>query len=241
MEYIVFIEMQFVKQHTTLPIRNIDRCSLPQIKIVRRHGPLLPNSIRAIICGPSNCGKTNVIISLLEDPNGLRFENVYIYSRSLYQSKYQYLEKILKPIKGLGFYVFSCNDAVIPPEQVKPNSIFIFDDVICDKQNNIKAFFCMGRHKNIDSFYLSQSYAHLPKHLIRENANLIILFKQDDMNLKHIYDDYGISSDMSFQKFKDVCKKCWLNKYGFLVIDIESEFNKGRYRKGFDHFIKIYK
>lgn len=233
--------MQFVKQHTTLPIRNIDQCSLPRIVNIKKHGPLLPNSIRAIICGPSNCGKTNVIISLLENPNGLHFENVYIYSRSLHQPKYQYLQKILMSVKGLGFYMFPCNDAVISPDKVKPNSIFIFDDVICDKQNNIKSYFCMGRHKNVDCFYLTQSYTHIPKHLIRENANLIILFKQDDMNLKHIYDDFGVASDMSFQKFKDMCKQCWKKKYEFLVIDIESEFNKGRYRKGFDQFITIYK
>jgi len=30
----------------------------------------------------------------------------------------------------------------------------IFDDVACEKQNNIRSDFCMGRHKNIDSFYL---------------------------------------------------------------------------------------
>ncbi len=50
-----------------------------------RHSELLPNTIRAIICGPRNSGKTNVMLSLLTDPNGLRFENVSVYSKSLYQ------------------------------------------------------------------------------------------------------------------------------------------------------------
>ncbi|KYN21445.1 hypothetical protein ALC57_06181 [Trachymyrmex cornetzi] len=44
---------------------------------IRRHGPLLPNTIRCIICGPSNCGKTNALIGLIESPHGVRFENVY--------------------------------------------------------------------------------------------------------------------------------------------------------------------
>ena len=39
--------------------------------------------VRAVICGPSGYGKTNVLLSLLESPNGLRFENVYVYSKSL--------------------------------------------------------------------------------------------------------------------------------------------------------------
>ncbi len=29
------------------------------------HRWLLPSSIRAIICGPSNCGKTNLLMNLL--------------------------------------------------------------------------------------------------------------------------------------------------------------------------------
>lgn len=97
----------------------------------------------------------------------------------------------------------------------------------------------MGRHNNIDCFYLTQSYAHVPKHLIRENANFIILFRQDDMNIKHIYSDFGLSSDLSFEKFKMMCKQCWEKQYEFLVIDVERSINNGKFRKGFDNFIKI--
>lgn len=232
--------MQFVKQPVVLPIKNIDgKMQQTGERGKRRHGVLLPNSIRCIICGPSNCGKTNVIISLLEDPNGLKFNNVYLYSMSLHQPKYMYLKKLLSEIEEIGFYTFSSNEQVIPPEKAKPNSVFIFDDVITQKQNNIKTYFCMGRHNNIDSFYLTQSYAHVPKHLIRENANLLILFKQDIMNLKHIYNDFGLSVDISFDKFKYICQKCWETTYDFLVLDLERSMNEGKYRKGFDNFIVI--
>ena len=63
----------------------------------------------------------------------------------------------------------------------------IFDDIACEKQDNVIPFFCMGRHNNVDSFYLNQSYASIRKHLIRENVSLLVLFKPDEMNLKHIY------------------------------------------------------
>lgn len=229
--------MQFVKQNISLPVENLDDKFEAGPKI-KRHGALLPNTIRCIICGPSNCGKTNALISLLENPNGLRFENVYIYSKTLEQDKYKYLEGILKPIRGMGYYTFSSNDQVIPPSKAKPNSIFIFDDVICDKQNNIAAYFCMGRHRGIDSFYLAQTYTRIPKHLIRDNANFLILFKQDDTNLRHIYNDYAIGCDMKFEEFRDMCCKCWSEKYGFVVLDMDSDVNRGRYRKGFDRFLQ---
>lgn len=232
--------MQFIQQPTTIAIKNFD-CKTHAFKSdnPNKHGPLLPNSIRCIVCGPSGCGKTNVIISLLEDPNGLRFENIYLYSMSLYQPKYVYLKNVLSEIEEIGFHPFASNDEVIPPENAKHNSIFIFDDVITQKQNNIKSYFCMGRHNNIDCFYLTQSYAHVPKHLIRENANLLLLFKQDDMNLKHIFNDFGLATDLGFEKFKEICQQCWINKYDFLVLDLERSVNDGKYRKGFDNFIKM--
>lgn len=67
--------MQFVKQRKTLPIQEI-QCENSVDATIKRHGELLPNSIRAIISGPSGVGKTNVVISLIESPNGLRFQNV---------------------------------------------------------------------------------------------------------------------------------------------------------------------
>lgn len=234
--------MRFINQKIKLSMENIGENlgESDSKQKYRKHGVLLPNSIRCIICGPSGVGKTNVIVNLLENPNGLKFENVYIYSKSLFQPKYVYLRSLLSSIKGMGCYLYSSNEEVIPIERVKRNSIFIFDDVISDKQNNMRDYFCMGRHKDVDSFYLSQSYAHIPKHLIRENANLIILFRQDDMNLKHIYNDYGLSTDMTFDTFKEMCVKCWkAEKYGFLVIDVENSVKSGKYRMQFDKFISL--
>lgn len=97
----------------------------------------------------------------------------------------------------------------------------------------------MGRHKRIDCFYLSQSYAHIPKHIIRENTNFLILFKQDVTSLKHISNYFNISSDMTFDEFRTICNDIWENKYDFLVIDYESNVNNGRYCKCFDQFIQI--
>lgn len=232
-------DIKIVKQRTRIPINNVDAEPNQNDENYHKHGILLPNSIRALVCGTSGSGKTNVIINLLESPNGLYFENVYVYAKSLFQPKYVYLKKLLSSISGMGCYMFSSNDSVIPLEDVKPNSIFIFDDVICDKQDNIRAYFCMGRHKGVDCFYLSQSYAHIPKHLIRENANLLLLFKQDELSLKHAFSDFNVSMDMTFDVFKSICGKCWSQKYGFLVIDADRAPNNGKYRMQFDNFIVI--
>jgi hypothetical protein len=226
--------MRIVQQPITLQVSNNDFKTINK----KRHGGLFPSTIRCLIVGPSNCGKTNKMISLIEHPNGLRFENVYVFSKSLFQPKYQYLETLLKPIKGMNFFAFNNLENNIPSSsEVKPNSLIIFDDVACDKQNVMREYFSMGRHKNIDCFYLCQTYTKIPKQLIRDNANFLIVFKQDELNLLRIYRD-NVSSELTYEQFKEMCHLCWQDKFNFLVIDKEKDFNSGGYRKGFDCFIQ---
>lgn len=142
----------------------------------------------------------------------------------------------MKGIPIVKYHTFSSNDDVISPRQVKPNSLMIFDDVIRDKQNNIKEFFSSGRHFYCDSFFLAQTYSAISKQLIQDNTNFIELFKMDEKNLRHVYNDF-VNSDFSFDTFNKLCVECWhSNPYGYLVIDKDAEINKGRYRKGLDTY-----
>ena len=234
----VSFEMRFKTQPHKLPVVNLDSLvQHQQEKKLKRHGSLLSDNIRAVFCGPSNCGKTNVLLALILHPNGLRFNNIYLYSKSLQQPKYQFLEKVLNDVDGVEYFPFSEHEEVVSPSQAKPNSVFIFDDIACEKQDNVRAFFCMGRHVNVDCFYLCQTYARIPKHLVRDNLNLLVLFRQDERNLKHVYEDH-VNTDMTYTQFRDLCSACWnADKYGFVVIDKDSELTNGRYRKGFDCFV----
>lgn len=99
--------MRFIKQDIKLKVDNIDPLSLCNSDIEKsppRHGLLFPNSIRALIVGQSGCGKTNLIFTLLVHENGIKFENVYIYSKTLQQAKYIMLDKILCDVPGINFF-----------------------------------------------------------------------------------------------------------------------------------------
>lgn len=189
------------------------------------------------MCATSNGGKTNLMLNLLYSLQGLKFENIYLFSKTLNQPHYIQLTNILRALPEIGFYKYENSDDVPLPYETKPNSIMIFDDIACDKQDRIRMFFSTGRHNDIDSFYLSQSYCLIPKHLIRDCANLIILFRQDTLNMKRIYEDH-VNVDMSFTQFKEMCSTSWNHTpYGFLVIDKECDIMSGRYRQGLDTFI----
>jgi len=116
------------KQPTPLPVLNFDAL-ITEHKEEKRHGDLLPNTIRAIVCGPSNCGKTNAVLALITDPNGLRFENIYVYSKSLNQPKYVLLKRLLESVEGVAYFAFHDHEQVISPDEARPHSLIIFDDV----------------------------------------------------------------------------------------------------------------
>ena len=84
----------------------------------------------------------------------------------------------------------------------------------------------MGRHKKIDCFYLCQTYAHVPKHLVRDNVNFLAIFRQDEVNLNHIYYDH-VNTDMTYIQFKELCSKWWRDgKHGFdNMADLQREKN----------------
>ena len=85
-------------------------------------------------------------------------------------------------------------------------------------QKLIDPFFTEGRHKDLDVYYLAQSYFDLPKRTIRNNSNIIILFQQTLKDVEHIYRDIA-GFDMSYDEFKGLCREAWKEKYNYLKIN----------------------
>lgn len=225
--------MKFVKQLQTLEISNI---KLENPTRIIKHSSLLPNTIRCIICGPSNCGKTNAMLTLLLHENGLKFKHIYLYSKTNFQPKYRFLCKVMNRIPESQLFMFEDGKDVVHPNDALFNSVIIFDDVACENHANIRNYFSMGRHRQIDCFYLSQTYSKIPKQLLRDNVNLLLIFKQDDVNLKHIYNEH-VNTDIHWDTFKKLCSVIWHDPFNFLLINKDCPLNEGRYRKGFDTFI----
>ena len=167
---------------------------------------MLPRTIHAIICGSSNCSKTNVLISLLESPNGVSRIRLFEIAATAKES-----------ISRKFIYVYWWNRLLYVLQQQRylsakrrPNFISIFD-VAYNKQGT-REYFSIDRH-----------------------ANLLILFKQDGINLKHVYNDH-VNTDMSYDEFCTLCRDYWWQKYRFLMIDKDSALKDRRYRKEFNKF-----
>jgi len=132
---------------------------------------------------------------------------------------------------------FESSSDVVDPRELSPDkkNLIVFDDLMLERQNKCESYYTRGRHSNVDCFYLSQNYFRLPRQTIRENANFICLFRQDLKNINHIYSDH-VSSDMTKEEFRELCNKAWNKPHGFLVVDLSSRKNSGKYRIGLDEF-----
>jgi len=140
------------------------------------------------------------------------------------KSYYGILEKLIldetnKEVKIA--HVFDAVDEILNPLYLdeSKNHVMIFDDVMLKNQSVIKDYVCRGRHNNVSVFSLCQSLYKIAKHCVRENANMFILFKQDDKTLKYFHETH-ISGGMDFIEFKQFCDGAWSKKHGFIVINI---------------------
>ena len=136
---------------------------------------------------------------------------------------------------------FSKSSDVPDPADLNPSekNLIILDDIMTGPQSKAEDYYTRGRHNNVTVFYIAQSYFRLPRQTIRENSNFLILFPQDEKNLRHIYADRcaGDSNDLPYDLFKTFCNNVWNEKpYNFVTIDSTRQQNTGKYRKNIDEF-----
>jgi len=90
-------------------------------KEMRKHGDMLSASTRAIVCGPSNCGKTNVLISLLESPHGI-FGNVHILEIAA-TAEISIPANLFPLIEEIDYFIFFNKNNIILSSEALLNSI----------------------------------------------------------------------------------------------------------------------
>lgn len=215
---------------------------IPKKEEKQHHHWLLPGSIRCVIAGPSECGKTSLLLNLLLKKGYLTYDRLHLYCKSLEQQCcYQDLRDwaaTLGEVTGKEVALFhSSSDNIIPVEDLNPKeqSIMVLDDVMLEQQALIEPYFARGRHGGANCFYLTQDFFHIPNGAIRNNANLLVLFNQTGKDQRAIHDIY-VRGDMPLDEFYNFCSECWDQPYGFAVIDRTSKVYDGKYRCGFDRF-----
>ena len=151
-----------------------------------------------LICGPSNSGKTNILLHMLYKQ--LEFDKIFLYSKNLHQNKYQaLLDDFTDNIDPqVGYQVIEApggGDDIIPLEELPADNqkIFVFDDLVCDKnQNNIIKYFI---NCSVISPISPRPSTKVPKN-IRENCSHICLLRFLLRENRWIADELGVDRDL---------------------------------------------
>ena len=97
--------------------------------------------------------------------------------------------------------------------------------------------FIRGRKLNNSVVFITQSYFPVPKNIRLNSTHYFVMKIPNKRELQQIAINY--SSDVDFQDFMNLYKRCTAKPYSFLLIDttVESD-NSSRFRKSFRKNIK---
>ena len=117
-------------------------------------------------------------------------------------------------------------------------TLVVFDDLMTNRSAQQKAgdIFTKGRPFNVNVIFITQSYYEIPKRTIRDNANFLILFRQNSRSIEPIFRDNVDSTDMNYKEFQKFANDVWKEKHNFLTIDKTLDAHEGKFRKTLDLF-----
>ena len=169
---------------------------------------------RTLLVGPSFSGKTFLMLKIL---SWIQIRDIYIITKS--------------PPEHYSFSQIKIKEKSDKIKRLNEdeNAIIVFDDNLGSSNSKlVDQYFIRGRHNDLGNSYLSQSYFDFPKRTLRNNSNKVILFSQTLKDFEHIYRDFA-GYDMSYDEFKDLCRKSWEDDYNYHCIDRSKKRDQGRY------------
>ena len=176
----------------------------------------IPNHpYRILIIGGSGSGKTNVLLSLINNQPDI--DKIYLYAEDPYESKYQFLINERKTTGLIHFndpktfiqYSDDMQDVYKNIDEYnvgKERKILIdFDDMIADVINNKKLnsivteLFIRGRKLNISLAFITQSYFKVPKDVGINSTHFFVMKIPNKRELQQIALNH--SSDIDTKDF----------------------------------------
>ena len=165
-----------------MKIPNYDKQKKPN---KRKMVDFLDEDYRMLICGQSNCGKTNTLMHMIRMPM-VYFDKIYFYTPNAHQEEIQDLIELMDEIsshKDVGYEVLEIGDQddIIDTSEY-PNDnrkVVMFDDHVNapDRvQNKTANHFTDGRHHMIAPIYRSQSYYDVPQKLRQNCSHMLFYF-----------------------------------------------------------------
>lgn len=237
-----------------------------QTKSSRSNNPLLPSSIRGLIVGRSNSGKTVLLLNLLLKENWLDYNNLLVYGNSLHQPEYEIIkkgfetklgkqqilnifqnQKIMEPLKAIENYN-GVKDGGITAEFYENCELIPDPKTLDPKLKNLLILddCYLGKQSKAQTYYTRGRHSNCDCLYISQNyfalpRNSI----RENCNLIILFPQNSKSvehiyrdhcTDIPYQEFKELCDIIWSKKYNFITIDLTSSPLNGKYRRNLETF-----
>ena len=200
-----------------------------------------------LILGPSDSGKTNTLLHLINNFHPI--DKIYLYAKDKDEKKYQFLinKRVQAGIKNLNdphaFIEYSndINDVLDDINNYNKNRdkkvLIIFDDMIADIMRSekfkpiVKELFIRCRKLNISIVFITQSYFRAPKDSRLNSTHYILMNIGNKKELKSIAEEN--SSHLDFKDFLKIYNYCTKEPYSFMLVDTRPTA-RVTFKKNFD-------
>ena len=232
----------------------------------RENNPILPSSLRGLIVGSGNSGKTVLLLNLLLRDGWLDYNNLLVFGNSLQQDEYQIMEKgfEMKLAKHQVSNLFKNQEHIAPLKAIEvyrgealggitaefyENCEAIPDPKSLDpKKKNLIIFddCYLGKQSKAGAYYGRGRHNNCDSLYISQNYFALPRRSvRENSNLIILFPQNSKSvqhihqdhcTDLPFEEFSDLCRHIWRKKFNFLTIDLSSSILNGKYRENFERF-----
>ena len=205
-----------------------------------------------LIIGPSDSGKTNVLLHLINNLHPI--DEIYLYPKDIHEPKYEYLinKREQAGIKNVNnphaFIEYSddMNDVLDDINTYNKNRdkkvLMVFDDMIADIEYNksfkriIKELFYRERKINVSIVFITQSYFRALKDARFNSTHYILMKIGNKKELKRIAEEK--SDHLDYKDFLKMYNYCTKEPYSFMLIDTRPTASIP-FKKNFDEPINL--
>ena len=184
-----------------------------------------------IFTGPTRCGKTHLVLDLIEKEYNKHFDYIIIICPTLRWNKTYDVRDWIKNDDKVWLIVPKdklCQwSEKLLPLLANSETPFIIDDIIADESLNkrrqsLLELAISGRYREHYLWLLTQSYSGIPKNLRRQAKSIFVWYPKERADLKMIHDENNVLTDDELVVVSD-----FLRNSNHARIYIRNEYPRG--------------
>ena len=184
-----------------------------------------------IFTGPTRCGKTHLVLDLIEKEYNKHFDYIIIICPTLRWNKTYDVRDWIKNDDKVWLIVpkdklYQWSEKLLPL-LANSETPFIIDDIIADESLNkrrqsLLELAISGRYREHYLWLLTQSYSGIPKNLRRQAKSIFVWYPKERADLKMIHDENNVLTDDELVVVSD-----FLRNSNHARIYIRNEYPRG--------------